>query len=76
METFRKLSELNEGEQALILRVNAKNNDLLRLTGLGLTPNCAINCLFSSYFGDPKVFLIRNTIIALRKEDSDLIEVI
>ena len=46
-----------------------------RLQELGLIPGTHIRCLFRSYSGDPCAFLVRGTVLALRRCDSDRIHI-
>ena len=42
-----------------------------RLLDIGLTPDTRVECVGKSPAGDPKAFLIRGAVIAIRKEDCD-----
>jgi ferrous iron transport protein A len=46
-----------------------------RLLDIGLIPGTNITLLYTSPFKDPKAYLIRNTIIAIRDIDAKEIEV-
>ena len=41
-----------------------------RLQDLGFIEFSPVTCLFSSAFGDPRAYRIKDTIIALRKKDA------
>ena len=41
-----------------------------RLLDIGLTQNASVRCLFSAPSGDPSAYLIRDAVIALRREDA------
>ena len=40
-----------------------------RLLDIGLTPDTVVECVGKSPAGDPKAFLIRGAVIAIRSED-------
>jgi len=40
---------------------------------LGFAPKSSVTCAFSAPMGDPKAYVIKGTVIALREEDSSLI---
>ena len=42
---------------------------------MGLIPGTEIECVLVSPFKDPVAYLIRNTLVAIRNNDSKLIEV-
>ena len=44
-----------------------------RLFDLGFAPESPVSCVFKAPMGDPKAFVIKGTVIALREEDSSLI---
>lgn len=67
------LSSLPEGKTALIKGINTQESMKRRLYDIGLIPGTSIECLQKSMFGDPTAFLIRGTVIAIRKKDSDKI---
>lgn len=72
-ETTKPLSMLENGESAVI--ESARNEPVMkrRLYDLGFAPGTPVECVATAAFGDPKAYLIKNTVIALRCEDSDKI---
>lgn len=66
-----KLAELKVGGKAKILSVDADINIKRRLQDIGLINGTTVECLYKSPLGDPKAFLIRGAVIALRFEDSN-----
>jgi ferrous iron transport protein A len=46
-----------------------------RFQDLGLIEGTLVRCLMKSPLGDPKAYLIRGAVIALRKSDSDTVTV-
>lgn len=65
------LSILPVGNPARIQSVDVEHTLRRRLQELGLVPGTQIQCLFRSYSGDPSAFLVRGTVLALRRRDSD-----
>ena len=67
------LSELPLNTIGIIDKLNCNGNIRRRLLDLGLVKGTKITPVFKSPSGDPTAFEIRKTLIALRKEDSKLI---
>ena len=67
------LSELPLNIVGIIDELNCNGNIRRRLLDLGLVKGTTIIPVFKSPSGDPTAFEIRKTLIALRKEDSQLI---
>ena len=63
------LFELQSGEKCLIDKITITGSMRRRLLDLGLTPNTKVECVGKSPLGDPKAFLIRGAVIALREDD-------
>ncbi len=68
-QTF-PLRGLRDGESVMIAELRAKGPMQARLMDLGFTMGCRVTCLFSSAFGDPRAYLVRGTVIALRQSDA------
>lgn len=60
---------MNPGECAEVERILSSGSMRRRLLDIGLTPNTVIECVGKSPAGDPKAFLIRGAVIAIRSED-------
>lgn len=71
----KRLSELRKGEKAMIVKLNLNGLTRRRLFDLGFIPGTVIQVVFESPLGDPVAYLVRDTLIALRKEESEKIEV-
>lgn len=69
------LSDLQEGERGIAESVFAEGAVLHRLTDIGLTEGTRVRCVRKSLFGDPVVYEIRGTLVALRKETAELVGV-
>ena len=70
----KSLDLLQEGQQAQVGEVLATGAMRRRLQDIGLTPGTRVRCLQKSPAGDPVAYLIRGAAIALRREDSGLVE--
>ncbi len=68
------LYELPLNEVGIVKDINCIGNIRRRLLDLGLIKGTPIIPILKSPSGDPTAFEIRKTIIALRKEDSKLID--
>ncbi|SHO49158.1 FeoA family protein [Anaerocolumna xylanovorans] len=71
-----KLTDISVGRHTTVLELKA--SDLLRerMLALGLTRGARIEVIRRGPSGDPTVYGIRGTMIALRKEEAELITVL
>ena len=69
------LSELIPGEEAIIERMLTSGQMRKRLKDLGFTDGTEIECVSVSPSGNPKAYLIRGAVIALRCKDCQKIEI-
>lgn len=68
------LSSLRYGERAAVYGFADNGRNISsRLRDIGVTKGTVIECVGRSPLGDPCAFKIRGAVIALRKEDSDVI---
>lgn len=67
------LYELPLNTVGIVNNLNCNGNIRRRLLDLGLVKGTKITPVFKSPSGDPTAYEIRKTLIALRKEDSKLI---
>lgn len=67
------LSQLNIGERAVVTSLEADNNIRRRLQDIGIIEGTVIECLMKSPFGEPRAYMIRGAVIALRKSETDMI---
>ena len=72
--TIDTLNNLRLNEEAYILESNIKNKQ--NLINLGIPKNSKIKYLYKSPFNNPKAYLIKNVIIALREEDTKQIKIL
>ncbi|MFD3158625.1 ferrous iron transport protein A [Haloimpatiens sp. FM7330] len=76
MSKFIKLSELPVGCWGKIIEVSSQGLSKQRLLDIGIIPGSKIYVLRKSFSGDPTAYIIRDTTIALRKEETSNISVI
>lgn len=62
------LFELQSGKEGLVDKITVTGGMRRRLLDLGLAPDTKVKCVGTSPLGDPKAFLIRGAVIALRQE--------
>lgn len=65
-----RLSNLSPGQSGIIKDLDKTLNIRKRLLDLGFIPGTSIKCLTRSPLGDPTAYLVRGTVIALRKKDA------
>lgn len=70
MKLTKNLSLLSEGESGRVASIKNEESMKRRLQELGIIEGTKIKCMQISPFGDPMAFLVRGTMIALRKDDS------
>lgn len=64
----RNLNELDLGELGIVASIDLPQGDSRRLMELGFLPGAPVEYVRRSPFGDPRVFLVDGTEIALRRE--------
>ncbi|MEO6095327.1 MAG: FeoA family protein [Fibrobacteria bacterium] len=69
------LDSLKPGESGTILRIHADPALKLHLMELGFVTGSPIAFLMSTPFGDPNIYALRGTSIALRKSEASCIRV-
>ncbi len=69
------LSRLPLGKAARILSLSAQEPLRGRLLDLGFVPGGEITPLYAAPLGDPRAYLICDTVIALRQRDADAVAV-
>ncbi|GAA5482912.1 metal-dependent transcriptional regulator [Haloferula sargassicola] len=77
-DSVRRLSDLGVGSVSQVhgLSPACAGAERRRLLDLGLVPGTEIRCEFTSPFGSPRSYLIRGTMIGLRREQADRVLVI
>jgi DtxR family Mn-dependent transcriptional regulator len=73
--TRERLTGLKVGERARVLGLDHACQGLTRrrFLDLGITPGVLIEPVMQSTFGEPTAYRVRDTMIALRREQSDMI---
>lgn len=69
------LSDLDMNKKGYIEDINCEGGIKRRLLDIGLVKETAITPVLISPSGDPKAFLVRGSIIAIRKEDTKRIKI-
>lgn len=69
------LSDAPTGQKCVVKRLDGRGAMKERLMDLGLIEGTYVTPLFESIFKNPRAYYIRGAVIALRREDSDLISV-
>ena len=74
-ENAARLSQLKDGDKAKILGISSecRGASRRRLLDLGFIPGTVIESEFSSPMKNPKAYVVRNTLIALRNDQADLV---
>ena len=70
-----KLSKLPLGDKGVVCNLTATGLKRRRLLDLGLIPGTTVKAVRRSPFNEPTAFIIRGTTIALRKEETDLVQI-
>ena len=70
------LSRLPLGKSARILSLSAKEPLRGRLMDLGFVPGSEIRPLYAAPTGDPRAYLVCDTVIALRQRDAATVAVV
>jgi len=71
---MKKLSEMKQGESAIISSVNGDARYVGRITSIGLTPGCKVS-IIKNEKNRPLIVFARDTMIALNEKESSNIEV-
>lgn len=69
------LNNLKTGHKATVKNLNNESTERRRLLDLGILPGTQIENVMPSPLGDPVAYRVRNSIIALRREQASLIEI-
>ena len=71
-ETLAVIPLGKEAEVRAILTPEPIRN---RLNELGLTVGCRVRCIYAAACGDPRAYLVRGPVLAIRNRDARCIEV-
>lgn len=75
MHQAKKLCSLREGQSAVVTSLGVSGSMRRRLQDIGLVGGTPVTCLHISSAGDPAAYLIRDAVIAIRSDDTQLIEI-
>jgi DtxR family Mn-dependent transcriptional regulator len=75
LAAVKRLSSLKPGQQATVYALveSLQGFTRRRLLDLGMTPGARITAEMTSMFRDPMAYRVRGTLIALRREQADLV---
>lgn len=69
MSNLLCLNDVVPGQRAIVKALRSTGSMRRRLLDIGLIENTEVECVGRSPSGDPKAFLIRGAVIAIRSED-------
>jgi len=69
------LNELDVGEKCVVSKLNVSGIMRERLMDVGFIPGSIVSYVLSSPSGNPKAYLVKGSVIALRNSDASLVEV-
>ena len=70
MNDLVKMSTLSPGERATVCEISRSSDLRRRFFDVGLINNSEIECVCVSPMGDPKAYMIKGAIIAIRARDA------
>lgn len=73
---MKNLNDLTLGKTAKVKQLLPCGEMRRRLLDIGLIPGTLVECIGKSPSGDPRAFLIRGTVIAIRSEDCRNIQIV
>ena len=76
MKNTFSLDTVELNKPVIVTDILCDNHSKRRFLDLGIIKGTLITPLFRSPFSDPTAYKINNTVIAIRKEDANLIKVI
>lgn len=68
---MKALSDLHLGDKGFVKYLAAEGAEKRRMLDLGLVPNTKIEAIMKSPSGDPTAYLVRGTVIAIRREEAE-----
>lgn len=73
---FKTLQDLSPGESGVVGALTVSGDIRRRLLDLGLNAGSFVTCLFRAPSKSPGAYLIRGSVIALRKADGEKVSII
>lgn len=68
---YIKLSDMQEGQYANIVKIDSKGDIKRRFMDLGFITGSRVLCVLSSSYNSIKAYAIRGNIIAVRNKDAE-----
>lgn len=75
MNSLKSLCDLPVGGKGTVQHISDCLSIRTRLMELGLIEGTEVSCIGTSPLGDPRAYLIRGAVIALRSEESKSIKI-
>ncbi len=69
------LSELGLGKSGYVTKIAKKSRINRRLLDIGMIPGTKVECVLISPASNPKAYMIRGAVVAIRNEDAIDIEI-
>ena len=66
----KALPDLKPGENAIVSKLRTTGAMRRRFLDIGLVQGTQVECIGKSPLGDPSAYMIRGSVIAIRREDS------
>ena len=70
MNTKKRLNELSVGETATVSELLTEGSMRRRFLDVGIAKGTVVTCTGRSPLGDPSAYLVRGSLIAIRKSDA------
>ena len=67
----RNISSLGVGECGCVVRILSGIGIRRRLLDVGMSSGTCVRCVGESPFGDPRAYLVRGCVIAIRNKDAE-----
>ncbi len=75
MAWANNLAALGPGDAAYVTGIDTGHDMHKRLEDIGFTQGAFIRCLFAAPSGEPRAYLVRGAVMALRSADAALVRV-
>lgn len=73
---FSTLDKLTPGQRGKIVSLATSQPMRRRLLDIGFSEGTEITCIMKSPLGDPTAYLVRGTLIALRREEAGTVNIL
>ena len=68
---MKNIGDMRPGEKGKVTELSTPLDMRRRFLDIGLIPGTTVLCYGKSPLGEPKAYLIRDKVIAIRKEDAE-----